>query len=150
MSDGSVADDAADLSPPEELAIAADLDLLGEVRGWVRNQAAAADFSASDLGDLDLAVTEAVSNVIRHAYGGDAAEQVNIRAGMEGRRFVISIFDTGPPFAGTAAPPDLDNPQEGGYGLHLICAVMDDATWTRLPDGRNQLRLVRERPGLQT
>jgi serine/threonine-protein kinase RsbW len=141
---------AAEAGPPDQLVVPADLDLLGEVRAWVRQRAVPGDFSDRDLGDIDLAVTEAVSNVIRHAYGGDSRQQVSISAGLEGPRFVVSIVDTGPPFFGADASPDLDRPQAGGYGLHLISAVMDDATWTRLPDGRNELRIVRERPGAHT
>lgn len=131
----------------DRLDVPADLDALAEVRSWVRQRAAPAQFSAQDLGDIDLAVTEAVSNVIRHAYGGDSREQVSISAGLEGPSFVVRIVDTGPEFCGVAAAPDLDNPQAGGYGLHLISSVMDLAAWTRLADGRNELRLERVRPG---
>lgn len=143
---GRVSKPSRDETALDQLLIPADLDLLGDVRAWVRPRAAAGGFSNRDLGDLDLAVTEAVSNVIRHAYGEDSRHQVSIRAGLEQGRFVICILDTGPPFAGAADCPDLDSPQQGGYGLHLISAVMDEATWSRLPDGRNELRLARVCP----
>ncbi len=140
-SDGDTA--AADPSLDDQLVVAADLHLLADVRAWVRRRAMLGSFSERDLGDIDLAVTEAVSNVIRHAYGGDSRREVSIRAALEDSQLVISIIDSGLPFLGTAPSPDLDSAQEGGYGVHLISAVMDNASWTRLPDGRNQLRLVR-------
>lgn len=129
----------------DQLVVAADLRLLGEVRAWVRERAQTADFSAQDLGDIDLAVTEAVSNVIRHAYGEDSHSRVSIRAGRKGAGFVISIHDTGPPFLGVARA-EVDASRAGGYGLRLISTVMDDATWTRLSGGRNELRLLRRCP----
>lgn len=141
---------ARDSTAVDQLTLRADLDVLGEVRAWVRHRALAANFLDRDVGDINLAVTEAVSNVIRHAYRGDRRHRVSIRAYLDGQRFVVSILDTGAPFLGVAPSPDLDSPQEGGYGLHLINAVMDDVTWTRLPDGRNELRLVRDRPAPPT
>ncbi len=140
---------AADASALDELVVPASLELLGSVRAWVRQRAQPCGFSDRDLGDIELAVTEAVSNVIRHAYAEDGRNQVSIQAGPAGARFVISIIDSGPPFSGQATWTDLDPPQEGGYGLRLISTVMDDATWTRRPDGRNELRLMRLCPKVQ-
>jgi serine/threonine-protein kinase RsbW len=131
----------------DQLVVPADLQLLGVVRAWVRRRAERGEFSDRDLADIELAVTEAVSNVIRHAYREDSGRQIRIRADLDGARFVMSIRDTGPPFSGIPASSELESPEGGGYGLGLISSVMDDATWTRLPDGRNELRLVRLCPG---
>ncbi|MBA2444002.1 MAG: ATP-binding protein [Nocardioidaceae bacterium] len=138
-----------DFHRADQLDISADLALLGEVRAWVRQRAEPGEFIARDLDDIELAVTEAVSNVIRHAYGGVAEHQVSIRADLHRSHFVVTIFDEGPPFRGTASSPVLDS-HEGGRGLEIISAVMDEASWTRLADGRNELRLVRKRPEVQT
>jgi len=129
------------------LVVPADLERLVDVRAWVRRRALPGEFSDRDLADIELAVTEAVSNVIRHAYGEDSQRMVNIRAGLDGGRFLVRILDTGPPFLGATGRSEPDAPRAGGYGLGLISTVMDDATWTRLPDGRNELRLMRRCPG---
>jgi serine/threonine-protein kinase RsbW len=129
------------------LVVRADLSVLGDVRAWIRLRAEPGEFSERDLADLELAVTEAVSNVIRHAYGQNADHHISIHAGLEAGRFVVSIRDAGAPFFGVPAESGPPSPRGGGYGLGLISTLMDDATWHRLPDGHNELRLVRMCPG---
>jgi serine/threonine-protein kinase RsbW len=127
----------------QQLVVPADLTVLSDVRAWVRRRAQPVEFSECDLADIELAVTEAVSNIIRHAYRGNVGHQVSIRAKRKSAQFVISIQDTGPPFAGVPRDDACESPSGGGYGLELISSLMDDATWSRLPDGHNELRLVR-------
>jgi serine/threonine-protein kinase RsbW len=53
------------------------------------------------------------------------------------------VVDSGDPFDKTAvATPNLEEPQEHGYGLFLIEQLVDDFKYTRLPAG-NQWQLKR-------
>ncbi len=61
---------------------------------------------------------------------------------------LIRIRDRAPAFDPTAYPaPDLTVPLEqrkpGGFGIYLMRQVMDDVSYRRMPDGRNELLLVR-------
>lgn len=129
----------------DRLVLAADLNELGRARAFVRPHAERAGFRPPALGEIELAVTEAVSNVIRHAYQGDRSQQVTVEVTVGEQDLVIEVIDEGPPPDNLPDDePDLDNPGPGGYGLYLIRTVMDEIEWSRQPRG-NVLRLRRRR-----
>ncbi len=127
------------------LVVPAKLTCLAQVREFVRGHARALGFPDHDLGEIDLAVTEAVSNVVRHAYGGDESGRVEMEVAADEEAFTVVIRDTGRPMPAEVAKPDLDNPSAGGYGIYLIETVMDRVERLRGPGG-NELRLTRRRP----
>lgn len=130
----------------DRLVLPADLGELGRVRAFVRDRAEVAGFSSTVLGEIGLAVTEAVSNVIRHAYGGDASQELSVEVLLDDSNLIIEIVDRGQtPHGLPDAEPDLDDPGPGGYGVYLIRTVMDEVEWSRQSRG-NVLRLSRRRP----
>jgi serine/threonine-protein kinase RsbW len=91
--------------------------------------------SDGDLADLKLALTEAASNSVRHAYGGGAG-LVEIRYELLPDRLVIEVTDDGEGFDPTlaiGAPADLS---EGGLGIAIIRAIADEVEIGAQPDGR--------------
>ncbi len=131
----------------DRLVLPADLAELGRARAFVRERALQAGFVPPALGDIDLAVTEAVSNVIRHAYGEDASQQLALEVTVQGGELVVEVVDQGATPEGLPQEdPDLDDPGPGGYGLYLIRTVMDEVEWSRQPRG-NVLRLTRRTTG---
>ncbi len=129
----------------DRLVLPADLSELGRARAFVRQRAEPAGFPARALGEIDLAVTEAVSNVIRHAYDEDASQKFALEVTVEGDALIVEIIDQGATPEGLPEEdPDLDDPGPGGYGLYLIRTVMDDVQWSQQPRG-NVLRLTRRR-----
>jgi anti-sigma regulatory factor (Ser/Thr protein kinase) len=97
-----------------------------------------------------LALEEAVTNVIDHAFG-DVPPPHLIRVQLEitAKTLVAEIIDNGHPFDPTGAPdPDLTLPLEqrtpGGLGVHLMRNVMDRLHYHRDADG-NVLRLEKAR-----
>lgn len=70
--------------------------------------------------DIRLAVTEACTNVVRHAYDGDSAGPIDIVMRPSHERLEITVSDRG---RGMAPSPHLDGP---GLGLPLIAALADD------------------------
>ncbi len=90
--------------------------------------------------DVELAVEEALVNVIGYAYEGRRAGDVRLRCGVrDENRLVVELIDTGAPFDVVAAPPpDLTAPIEerrpGGLGIHLIRKLTDGAAYRREGD----------------
>ncbi len=129
----------------DRLVLPADLTELGKARAFVRPHAERAGFRPPALGEIELAVTEAVSNVIRHAYSGDRSREVTVEVTVGEHDLVVEVVDQGPPPENLPdKEPDLENPGSGGYGLYLIRTVMDEVQWSRQPRG-NVLRLRRRR-----
>jgi serine/threonine-protein kinase RsbW len=77
------------------------------------------------LADLKLALTEACSNSIRHAYGDSRIGTVEIRYEVGGDRVAVEILDEGPGFEPRNEAP-TDEVDEGGLGLAIIRAVVDE------------------------
>lgn len=85
--------------------------------------------------DIDLAVSEAVSNAIRHS-NSPKDSSIALRLISNGTKLIIEVEDTGSGFDfELIQTPDLDVPQEGGYGLFLIKQVMDSVKYERRQDG---------------
>ena len=126
--------------PHPTFVLSSDLARLGEVRAWVAERAGAEGFQGQDVLDLEVVMTEAVSNVVRHAYGGAAEGRIEIGCTCVGEDVVIRIRDWGGPFADGGEPSE-----EGGYGLGLIEELADSVHRTRLEDG-NLLEIVKRRP----
>ena len=87
------------------------------------------------LADLKLALTEACSNSVRHAYaGGDG--HVDIRYELHHDRLVIEVADDGEGFDPAEAEGDEGELAEGGLGISIIRAVADDVEIGTRADGR--------------
>ncbi|WP_419781887.1 ATP-binding protein [Maridesulfovibrio sp.] len=84
--------------------------------------------------EVDLAVSEAVSNAIRHTSPTENSSVV-LRLISDKQKLIIEVEDYGPGFDfELIQSPDLDIPQEGGYGLFLIKQVMNEVRYERRPD----------------
>ena len=97
---------------------------------------------------MNLAIEEAVVNVMNYAYPAGVKGTVNIdaKASAEWVKFIIS--DSGAPFDPTAkAEVDTTLSAEergiGGLGIHLIRQIMDSINYER-EDGRNVLTLIKK------
>ena len=96
--------------------------------------------------NIQLAVHEACTNIVDHAYHGQAGGRIKVELSLVGvpRQLIVDLYDNGRPFAGLQTPaPELDEPQTHGYGLFLMQALVDDVQYER-PGGRNHWRLSKQ------
>ena len=105
-------------------------------------------YSDDDIADLKLAITEACSNSIRHAYDSEAVDSDSSRVFVTYRvhadRIVVEVRDNGPGFDWTG--PEHDELPEGGLGISIIQAVCDEFEVVRPADGPGAaLRLTKLR-----
>jgi serine/threonine-protein kinase RsbW len=102
------------------------------------------DVSEETLADLKLALTEACSNSVRHAYP-EGEGVVEITYAFASDRIVIEVRDNGlgfDPAHGAAA--DTDELTEGGLGIAIIRAVADEFELGAREDGRgSRLRFAK-------
>ncbi len=96
------------------------------------------------LGDLKLAVTEAASNSVRHAYAnGDGV--VDVVYELQDDRLVVEVADNGQGFVHQSRSlDDRSELDEGGLGIAIIQALADELEVGKGPDGAgSRLRFVK-------
>lgn len=129
-------------STPEEIAG------MRHLVEWFSSERASPPLSPHERSSLVLAVSEAASNILDHAYWGsrDKRLQVAVEA-YEGEVHVV-LSDWGRPFDPRAvAQPMFDGSRDGGFGVYIITQAVDDYRYYRDDLGRNCLRLVRRSRG---
>ena len=97
------------------------------------------------LGDLKLALTEACTNSVRHAYG-DGDGLVEILYELHEDRLVVEVSDEGEGFeprAGGASQEDQEELAEGGLGIAIIEALSDEFEIREGDRGGSRLRFVK-------
>ncbi len=77
------------------------------------------------LADLKLALTEACSNSVRHAYA-DQEGSVEILYELHEDRLVIEVLDEGDGFQVQGTEKVVDELTEGGLGIAIIRAIADE------------------------
>jgi serine/threonine-protein kinase RsbW len=97
--------------------------------------------------DLKLAVTEACGNAVRHAYVGTNGD-VNVTFAIDDSRLVMTVEDRGEGIRAPDSIADAANapigPLEGGMGMPIIRAIVDELTVEPGEDGRGTVvRMVK-------
>ena len=137
------------------IAIPALSEYVRVVRLAVAGVATRMRFSYEQIEDIKLAVSEACNNAILHAEppDGQLATQVIVRILPGEERLEITVFDQGHvPAPGLEIPSgasaagawrDLDDLPEGGMGLMLIQALMDEVSSHESTPERTALHMVK-------
>jgi serine/threonine-protein kinase RsbW len=100
------------------------------------------------LGDLKLALTEACTNSVRHAYGGGEG-LVEILYELHHDRLVVEVSDQGEGFEPPAQPSTAlaeEELSEGGLGIAIIEALADEFEISEGAQGGSRLRFVKRLP----
>jgi anti-sigma regulatory factor (Ser/Thr protein kinase) len=117
------------------------------VRALVDKISAKIGFQAEETDKLVLAVDEACTNVIRHAYGnsGDGRIVITFSLGPDCLEIVIRDFGSGADPA-TFQGRDLNEIRPGGLGIHFIKSAVDKVEYHTLPGGGTLLRMIKSIP----
>lgn len=92
---------------------------------------------------LNLVLTEATVNAIKHACNDDPKNCVRITIHVEENELNIKVYDHGQGFAIEDVPmPDFDQLHEEGMGIFFIRTFMDSVTYTRQKD-YNVLEIIK-------
>ncbi len=132
----------------KELVVKSSTDNLSSIRDFIRNLADNAEISSETTGKIILAVDEACTNVVKHAYKYSPEGEIKIKVKVAGNKFTITIIDEGAYFNPEQVPePDIKEYHKqrrvGGLGMFLMKKLMDEVTYTSLPKRKNQVVMVK-------
>ena len=132
------------------LTIPSQTTYLALVREITKKMAEAAGFQDAVPDQLALAVDEATTNAIEHAYRGDPNQQVVVQFDDQGPDFRVEVIDTGAMMDPRSVPRvDLARyaveRRTGGLGVHLMENIMDSVTFRRSAR-KNVCLLVKRKP----
>ncbi len=109
------------------LSIPAKAEYIAVCRLALAGLAQVRGFGAETLADLKLAITEACSNSVRHAYEEGRSEGVvDVRYELNGEQLAVEVSDEGGGFDLERPDGRADELDEGGLGIAIIRAVADE------------------------
>lgn len=116
--------------PPSSLTIPSSTSRLGDVRRFVTERATAAGLDAPDVEAVRLAVDEACTNAIKHAYGGREDGVVTVETRRQPGAFLVVITHAGVPFDPARyhpvpLPEAVRQRRRGGFGVVLMNRLVD-------------------------
>ena len=126
-----------------------DINEIPRLQGFIQTLSDDIDLDHAQAMSLNLALEEAVSNVMLYAYPEGTEGLVEVEAAILGDRLEFKVSDSGVAFDPTVArAPDLaadlkDRPI-GGLGIFLVKRIMDQVTYTR-ENGKNILSMTKKR-----
>jgi serine/threonine-protein kinase RsbW len=140
---------ATDIRIQDQLVIDSNIESIADARHWAAQHAAAGGFDQNAIFSIELAVGEAIANIVRHAYNNQPGFKIHLSLTIDNEKFNLRITDFGRKFDPVDLPsPNLDTPREGGYGIYLMKKVMDEVTYDTSPPQGTQLELVKYRSTL--
>ena len=128
-------------------------DSLAVISEFVTHAAEQGGLNARAVYAVQMAVDEACSNIIEHAYGGEDRGEIECTCRVSDDGLTVMLRDHGRSFDPTNVPdPDLHaSLQErsgGGLGLYFMRQLMDDVRFEFTPESGNLLTMVkRKEPG---
>ncbi|MCK5113914.1 MAG: SpoIIE family protein phosphatase, partial [Phycisphaerae bacterium] len=97
------------------------------------------------LGQLELATSEATSNIIKHAYEDDEKKFIDIEVTVYDDRIVVCLYHWGQPLKKfQMMTPAFDGSQDNGFGLYFIRNCVDEVHYSTDDDGLTCVRLVKQ------
>jgi serine/threonine-protein kinase RsbW len=131
----------------DTLSLPSQLAEIERARRWARGHAEDAGFDEEAAWAVELALAEALSNVIRHGYEGDPRQRIELSIEVDDDKLCVCVRDYAVAFdPHEIVPTDFETPGPGGYGLHLIEELMDEVKRDTSSGSGTVLRLVKRLP----
>lgn len=101
-----------------------------------------------DASKIELAVDEACTNVMKHAYGGESTNPIDVAIKIDYKKVTIVVTDHGKGFNPKLV--EIPNMKEylaemrvGGLGIYLMRSLMDEVTYDVKPGISNKVTMVK-------
>ena len=123
-------------------------DNLKTIREFVAEFAKEHGFGDKQISELTLAVDEAATNIIKHAYKFNPEKEIIITASFENNELKITLRDFGEKFDPDKAPlPDIKNSLKlkkgGGLGIYLMRKLTDELVYNLSSPDFNEISLIK-------
>lgn len=134
-----------------QLKVKSRTENLSEIRDFVSGNARAAGIPEATVENIILAVDEACTNIIKHAYNLSPEGEIIIKIDYDEEKFMVTIIDYGKSFEPDRVPlPDLQKyyreHRVGGLGMYLMKSLMDNVEYITVPGEYNQVLLSKKIP----
>ncbi len=129
-----------------QIKVPSDLDYLAEVDKFVEQKLKKTTLNKSQLADIAISVTEAVTNAMLHGNKKDPHKEVTIDVEVKPKEVVITIQDQGNGFD----PDKVPNPTQGdlikvaGRGVFIYKTLMDKVEFFIKPHQGTTVKMVKE------
>ena len=138
------------MQQPARLVVPGQFDRLTEIAAFVTQAARRCGLNDDEVFHVEMAVDEACSNIIEHAYAAQIGD-IEVACCCPGAgQFEVVLRDSGLPFEpeevpapAVNAPPDLDNLTEGGLGLYFMRKLMDEVRFESVAGQGNTLTMLK-------
>ena len=132
----------------DKLEINSRTENLAEIREFINSAATESGFSKDAIDNIILAVDEACTNIIKHAYKYFPDGKIILNLKTDKKTFTIDIIDYGKSFEPGLVPnPDLqkyfNEKRVGGLGMYLMKSLMDEVKYISVPGEYNQVSLTK-------
>ena len=130
------------------LTLPNDVETVDRLASFVEEVAGSHGVDLSVTLSLNLALEEAVVNIMNYAYPKGSFGKIDITASYSDGTLIFTLSDAGTPFDPTkASNPDTLLPAEerpiGGLGIHLVRQIMDEVSY-EYRDNHNILTLKKK------
>jgi serine/threonine-protein kinase RsbW len=124
------------------------LDQLITISEFIAQAAHQARLDERNTFHIQMAVDEACTNVIQHAYQDIEDGEIEISCRYTDDLFTVTIRDHGHPFDPTSIPPpdlnaDLEKRREGGLGLYFMRRLMDEVRFSFDTETGNTVTMIK-------
>lgn len=131
-----------------QLKIPSQSDNLAIIRDVVAKVASRVGFDTDEASKIELAVDEACTNVIKHAYANNSNQMIEVSIKVDQKKLIIIVADKGKGFNPDKIKlPDLNKSikegRKGGLGLCLIKTLMDKVEFEIKPGSKNQVKMIK-------
>ncbi len=104
---------------------------LAKIGSFVHKMAQSAGFESFAIYSIEMAVDEACSNIIEHAYGGEGKGSIRCTCSVTDQELKVVLQDTGQSFDPSSVPrpnlsDNIDEREAHGLGLYFIRQWMDE------------------------
>jgi serine/threonine-protein kinase RsbW len=133
-----------------KLIITASFSSLEKIRDYFSQAAKEAGLDEDAVFEVQVAVDEAASNIIDHAYEGECESEIECSYELLSDGLKLILHDHGKPFdpEKVELPDILSNParrKQGGLGLYFMRQMMDEVNFSFNKDGGNNLTMFKQR-----